>query len=189
MMLSPCICFSISGYSMMFFFFFSSRRRHTRCYRDWSSDVCSSDLERPDLVLDVLQRVGDHDRPDRARDERHVELEAAAFGGTLIDAVLREQEHAERLESHVAERELVALVVLAEAACPAGAGGHVDVLLRDLLGADALRLGAEEVGEVPGREARRTALADVGHLAPGEKILLGRGRQDLRVVAEALHRA
>src|SRR2546429_5744353 len=26
-------------------FFFSSRRRHTRCSRDWSSDVCSSDLE------------------------------------------------------------------------------------------------------------------------------------------------
>src|SRR5579872_5955903 len=26
-------------------FFFSSRRRHTRCGRDWSSDVCSSDLE------------------------------------------------------------------------------------------------------------------------------------------------
>src|SRR5436305_14978478 len=30
----------------MFFFFFSSRRRHTRCGRDWSSDVCSSDLGR-----------------------------------------------------------------------------------------------------------------------------------------------
>src|SRR6266542_5606391 len=28
----------------MLCFFFSSRRRHTRCYRDWSSDVCSSDL-------------------------------------------------------------------------------------------------------------------------------------------------
>src|SRR2546429_2971726 len=28
----------------MLFFFFSSRRRHTRCSRDWSSDVCSSDL-------------------------------------------------------------------------------------------------------------------------------------------------
>src|SRR2546429_2762462 len=26
-------------------FFFSSRRRHTRCSRDWSSDVCSSDLK------------------------------------------------------------------------------------------------------------------------------------------------
>src|SRR5690625_7538884 len=29
----------------MCFFFFSSRRRHTRWPRDWSSDVCSSDLE------------------------------------------------------------------------------------------------------------------------------------------------
>src|SRR2546422_8255132 len=28
----------------MYVFFFSSRRRHTRCSRDWSSDVCSSDL-------------------------------------------------------------------------------------------------------------------------------------------------
>src|SRR4030043_1088588 len=32
--------------SFFFFFFFSSRRRHTRCSRDWSSDVCSSDLRR-----------------------------------------------------------------------------------------------------------------------------------------------
>src|SRR5690349_21919426 len=30
-----------------FFFFFSSRRRHTRSLRDWSSDVCSSDLSPP----------------------------------------------------------------------------------------------------------------------------------------------
>src|SRR5690606_40768912 len=30
-------------------FFFSSRRRHTRFSRDWSSDVCSSDLERRSL--------------------------------------------------------------------------------------------------------------------------------------------
>src|SRR3989449_7044379 len=29
-------------------FFFSSRRRHTRCSRDWSSDVCSSDLKSVD---------------------------------------------------------------------------------------------------------------------------------------------
>src|SRR5438128_7739059 len=35
------------------FFFFSSRRRHTRCYRDWSSDVCSSDLdyEQPEQII------------------------------------------------------------------------------------------------------------------------------------------
>src|SRR5215510_15103538 len=30
---------------LFFFFFFSSRRRHTRWPRDWSSDVCSSDLD------------------------------------------------------------------------------------------------------------------------------------------------
>src|SRR5688572_25763059 len=31
---------------LIFFFFFSSRRRHTRFDCDWSSDVCSSDLQR-----------------------------------------------------------------------------------------------------------------------------------------------
>src|SRR2546430_6610339 len=31
-------------------FFFSSRRRHTRFDCDWSSDVCSSDLARPDRL-------------------------------------------------------------------------------------------------------------------------------------------
>src|SRR2546429_4956620 len=33
-----------SSRSVASLFFFSSRRRHTRCSRDWSSDVCSSDL-------------------------------------------------------------------------------------------------------------------------------------------------
>src|SRR5215475_15225376 len=32
---------------VLFLFFFSSRRRHTRFSRDWSSDVCSSDLVVP----------------------------------------------------------------------------------------------------------------------------------------------
>src|SRR5690554_4650383 len=36
------------------FFFFSSRRRHTRCGRDWSSDVCSSDLKERLVEGDVL---------------------------------------------------------------------------------------------------------------------------------------
>src|SRR5438105_10975507 len=49
-----------------FFFFFSSRRRHTRSTRDWSSDVCSSDLqfqgpaqpvERAPLVREPVRRV------------------------------------------------------------------------------------------------------------------------------------
>src|SRR5438105_11730419 len=39
-------CFVVFSYffCFFFFFFFSSRRRHTRSTRDWSSDVCSSDL-------------------------------------------------------------------------------------------------------------------------------------------------
>src|SRR5699024_11598573 len=36
----------------LYCFFFSSRRRHTRSKRDWSSDVCSSDL---DTVTDLRQ--------------------------------------------------------------------------------------------------------------------------------------
>src|SRR2546429_1597192 len=43
---------------MFFFvFFFSSRRRHTRCSRDWSSDVCSSDLQRRSQCAGLLPRV------------------------------------------------------------------------------------------------------------------------------------
>src|SRR3712207_8747501 len=45
----------------MFIFFFSSRRRHTRYWRDWSSDVCSSDLE------DRVQEYGAQE-PQEGRD-------------------------------------------------------------------------------------------------------------------------
>src|SRR5690606_39340923 len=57
-------------------FFFSSRRRHTRFSRDWSSDVCSSDLElgvRPaDLPISVTVTA-------YARDPERVRLETAAY--------------------------------------------------------------------------------------------------------------
>src|SRR5699024_12214161 len=39
---------------LRYFFFFSSRRRHTRSKRDWSSDVCSSDL----AVYDIKETTG-----------------------------------------------------------------------------------------------------------------------------------
>src|SRR5438445_13900176 len=45
----------------MYFFFFSSRRRHTRYWRDWSSDVCSSDLGdaaiHEPVIADIKQRM------------------------------------------------------------------------------------------------------------------------------------
>src|SRR5439155_4417471 len=40
------------------FFFFSSRRRHTRWPRDWSSDVCSSDLIWQGVILKDLGTQG-----------------------------------------------------------------------------------------------------------------------------------
>ena len=49
------------------FFFFSSRRRHTRYWRDWSSDVCSSDLlfftlgSRGYFATDPTGRAGVYD--------------------------------------------------------------------------------------------------------------------------------
>src|SRR5256885_10615982 len=52
-------------------FFFSSRRRHTRLQGDWSSDVCSSDLQ---FLADVLE----------ARVERPVELETTALGAAFL---------------------------------------------------------------------------------------------------------
>src|SRR5690606_39381174 len=58
-------------------FFFSSRRRHTRFSRDWSSDVCSSDLEEggragpPRRPAPLRAQGGDvavgHVEPDHAR--------------------------------------------------------------------------------------------------------------------------
>src|SRR5690606_39368627 len=43
----------------LLFFFFSSRRRHTRFSRDWSSDVCSSDLAPPggEALTELLTRL------------------------------------------------------------------------------------------------------------------------------------
>src|SRR5438874_3837542 len=57
----------------MLIFFFSSRRRHTRSLRDWSSDVCSSDLGdgRPSAVL--VRAVEDDDAHMGAQDVARVQ--------------------------------------------------------------------------------------------------------------------
>src|SRR5262249_58846054 len=57
--------------SLCWFFFFSSRRRHTRLVSDWSSDVCSSDLQGDDPLQ---PRGPEGDGPER----RAGDLERAA---------------------------------------------------------------------------------------------------------------
>src|SRR5207245_8713589 len=47
---------------------FSSRRRHTRCYRDWSSDVCSYDLAKARRVQDDRDEYSDRDVEDHVRE-------------------------------------------------------------------------------------------------------------------------
>src|SRR6202021_3144407 len=63
-------------------FFFSSRRRHTRYWRDWSSDVCSSDLATLDNVAHFRRRglnIG-------AAEQRH-EIRDGGVGGTDLEAL------------------------------------------------------------------------------------------------------
>src|SRR5690606_39647470 len=47
------------------YFFFSSRRRHTRFSRDWSSDVCSSDLDKIN-TLTTIKKVTSGSTPEIA---------------------------------------------------------------------------------------------------------------------------
>src|SRR3712207_8807323 len=65
-----------------FCFFFSSRRRHTRYWRDWSSDVCSSDLLARDDATEELRRQRVHEGLDaREAAERVV----GAGGGEVVE--------------------------------------------------------------------------------------------------------
>src|SRR3712207_7655187 len=50
------VSLTVEFYSLLFFFF-SSRRRHTRYWRDWSSDVCSSDLVFQADMLAAYDRI------------------------------------------------------------------------------------------------------------------------------------
>src|SRR3712207_6965393 len=82
-------------------FFFSSRRRHTRYWRDWSSDVCSSDLAhlarqlafQHDVALvlaSVSVRRDHHPRGEAPLLDR--ERSAGAIRRDLVDDVQRSEE-------------------------------------------------------------------------------------------------
>src|SRR3712207_9072484 len=72
---------------------FSSRRRHTRYWRDWSSDVCSSDLRRleQDAGLVAGDRGGVALGPALALDEGEVERDGGGEGGLAVAA--RHEDH------------------------------------------------------------------------------------------------
>src|SRR6266498_2154246 len=72
----------------LFFFFFSSRRRHTRCGRDWSSDVCSSDLARGCRTVAIsaggeLAALAEADETARVAVPDDVAMPRAALGYLL----------------------------------------------------------------------------------------------------------
>src|SRR6266566_1778024 len=72
---------------LMLFFFFSSRRRHTRLQGDWSSDVCSSDLEsdaRTDKYMKLFEKYEGH--PDREK------IVAREMGWTWLEEALEADE-------------------------------------------------------------------------------------------------
>src|SRR6185503_20584921 len=66
---------------MVLFFFFSSRRRHTRCSRDWSSDVCSSDLG---VVISLLLAVFYHLGLDRVLEPVRSQIAREGGLGTVV---------------------------------------------------------------------------------------------------------
>src|SRR5690625_6341907 len=67
-------------------FFFSSRRRHTRCPRDWSSDVCSSDLINEHIAGNLIVRaVDDADFINRSLRDLQADIERTNADFVIID--------------------------------------------------------------------------------------------------------
>src|SRR5439155_10636779 len=73
-------------FTFFFFFFFSSRRRHTRWPRDWSSDVCSSDLVDQLGPINSTTRYQIH-RPAPALDQQSTTLEMFETGIKVVDLI------------------------------------------------------------------------------------------------------
>src|SRR5690348_17453060 len=93
-----CLCFFC-------FFFFSSRRRHTRWTGDWSSDVCSSDLQQSRFPATLrLFLLVFHCHPERSallrsrRSEEHTsELQSPVH---LVCRLLLEKKKKTKTKTH-----------------------------------------------------------------------------------------
>src|SRR5690625_5708954 len=107
---------------LCFFFFFSSRRRHTRWPRDWSSDVCSSDLTTPSprvLTASIWGRCGsrasscttgapsraDTTRPSHAADRSEEHTSELQSRGHLVCRLLLENKKRPRVTASRRNRE------------------------------------------------------------------------------------
>src|SRR5215813_3650066 len=112
-------------------FFFSSRRRHTRCGRDWSSDVCSSDLDGHGRVAccEIMVMTGRvHDMildPKLTGQLPEVVAEGAYYGMQTFDQHLLKHLRAGRITFEEAMRAATSphdfkLMVAAEGPVPAG---------------------------------------------------------------------
>src|SRR5256885_6907975 len=90
------------------FFFFSSRRRHTRLQGDWSSDVCSSDLDRRAPFAIDPQRVVQHLEQHHVIDRLLEEVEGAVLqrGARRRDIAVSGEYHYRHVEPALAQRAL-----------------------------------------------------------------------------------
>src|SRR5690349_7517056 len=154
-------------------FFFSSRRRHTRSLRDWSSDVCSSDLEAIDrlhttaeshhrvLVVEVM-----------GRHAGWIALHAGIAGGANVVLIPERPFDIDEVCRYVETRfetKYAVIMVVSEGAVPVEGGdmtlvsGEKDAFGHVRLGGIGERL-AHEIEARTGKEARAVVL---GHIQRG----------------------
>src|SRR6266498_5057248 len=98
----------------MISFFFSSRRRHTRCGRDWSSDVCSSDLAQApagDQQAFRLRRLG----TDLVAERDDILLALAAGIAEAEETESLERQHLEAVRGEKASQPVVHLIRIGRA--------------------------------------------------------------------------
>src|SRR5207247_7747445 len=102
-----------------FSFFFSSRRRHTRSTRDWSSDVCSSDLGtrngcgRIGLGHFVDQPLGLPSAPAVAEKMEHIHQPGAGNDSLITHVAKTRAQIAEQIEFQVIARREISMSTLA----------------------------------------------------------------------------
>src|SRR6267378_794201 len=109
--------FLLSIRFVFFFFFFSSRRRHTRSLRDWSSDVCSSDLDallqQRKLLTPERGRLGVAVRLTGVRTDE-IEEQSLALGEVALGADGRDADDHRGSDRQVDRNEVLAANVAVE---------------------------------------------------------------------------